>query len=287
MIFEVIFEIPHNKWSVTTIFQKTVDDLKVLYPEHTFHYVDVRPHYPVYGGGFYSPHFLVVRNPLNLKYILASYWDDCNAMFHAKDGWDVDNRPVLIGSAGKCYDKDKNIPFTYPVYNTDHDSLIEQIITDTAITKDTNKLFFRGYLYDFRKFLECDDDIIVTNKLLNSYEYLLEIRKSKIGLSLNGAGEICNRDIEILGLGTALFRPKLQSIFYNPLIPDYHYISFDVGNSFEETRKNLKEKYEMVKNSDDLINHIAENGRNWYLKNGTIEANKNLLIKLIDLKKII
>ena len=50
----------------------------------------------------------------------------------------------------------------------------------------------------------------------------------KICLSLNGAGEICNRDMEILASGSILFRPELNQKFHEELIPDYHYVTFDI-----------------------------------------------------------
>lgn len=288
MEIEVIYEKPHNGWSVTEIFDRTFKSLCNLYPEHNFVHINSSQFYPVGPGEMYSPHLMVIRNKENLKYILVSYWDVSGDLFYRENGWiDIENRVQFISSSGLAFKQDLNYPLSYPVYSVEIELLIENIFQNDEIKRDLDTLTFRGFLYLFREYLSRDPFFKIKNERLPYYDYLSEIKRCKIGLSLNGAGEICNRDIEIMGLGTPLFRPKLEAVFYDKLVPDYHYISFDVANGYEATKENLLLKYHSVKNDLEYLQFISRNGRKWYEENGTIEANKNILIKTINLIKLI
>ena len=103
---------------------------------------------------------------------------------------------------------------------------------------------------------------------------------------MNGAGEICNRDIEILSVGSVLLRPKLKQIFHDPLIENFHYISFENGSTPKEQLEIIRAKYEEIKTNHDLLNTVAKNGLDWYKRNGTINANVEILKKIININKL-
>jgi hypothetical protein len=47
------------------------------------------------------------------------------------------------------------------------------------------------------------------------------------------------------------------------------------------------DRYNEVKDDHEYINFVAENGRKWYLENGTVEANANIAIEILDFNKLL
>ena len=152
--------------------------------------------------------------------------------------------------------------------------------------KKNSELTFRGFLYGMRYELNKLNPKLITNKKIPSYDYVKELNENRINLSLNGAGEICNRDIEILSVGSVLFRPKLEQKFHNPLIPNEHYITFDVDNNPTKQWEIIQNKFDEIRNNFDYIKGIAENGLEWYKNNGTIQSNVDILKEVININKL-
>lgn len=63
---------------------------------------------------------------------------------------------------------------------------------------------------------------MVTSEKLPKKEYFQELTENQVGLSLDGAAGICNRDMEILAAGSALIRTKIKQIFSEELVPNKH-----------------------------------------------------------------
>jgi hypothetical protein len=121
-----------------------------------------------------------------------------------------------------------------------------------------------------------------------------EMKKYKAALSLPGGTEICNRDIECFGIGVPVIRPSLQINFEDPLIPNYHYISFyqpcdytPMGypsyQSYEDFKKNLIYTWNKVKNDKEYLSFIAENSKSWFDRNCKMESNLKFISKKINL----
>jgi hypothetical protein len=195
----------------------------------------------------------------------------------------------------------KYTPISYTTMTIDIEKQIEELYNQKNERTYVEKLTFRGYLYQFRKFLESDERFNIISKqtsILTPFDYMQELNASHLNFNINGAGEVCNRDIEIMGLGTALFRTKLVAKFHNELIPNYHYISVDFDNIdydehkhdyngyWKELSENVYDRFQEVKKDKDFIDFVANNGRQWYLENGTIDANVNIILNLLDFKKL-
>ena len=127
---------------------------------------------------------------------------------------------------------------------------------------------------------------IINEKLFPIERYFEELTNNKICLSLNGAAEICHRDIEVFSARSALLRPKLELQFHNKLIPDYHYISFEMDNDPIVLNKNILNRYNEVKDDIEFLKYISENGYQWYLENGTIDSNVRILKEIININKL-
>lgn len=161
------------------------------------------------------------------------------------------------------------------------------------IVPDKKKLFFKGSSLEDREIIHHIDKNIITDFSPNSPEfYFPEAIQYKLGLSVDGRGEFCYRDIEYMALGIPMIRFEYESKFNDPLIPNFHYISvsrpddmnlYKHGN--EKHAKMLEEKYYEVIDNDKFLNFISENARKYYLKNCEINANIKNTFELLDLNK--
>lgn len=262
----------------------------------------------------YGPYFMVIQNPENLKYLLVSYWDKLDNFRHTN--WDVENCVEILTSIGLHSDdvfyKKMDIEYTPTSFvgsTLQNEQRIEQLYKE-RMSKNVNerinnldqygriypeKLTFRGFTYLFRDYIRMDDRYIVNSDKLDDLPYLQELDSYALNFSPNGAGEICFRDFEILGLGGALFRQKLVVDFHNKLIPNYHYISVDFDDIPTDTDNytywkkladRIHERFVEVKDDYDFIDYVAKNGRKWYEENGTADKNAEIIVNLLDLNKI-
>ena len=277
-MIEVTYEIPHTNWTTTNMYHKFYSYLSENY--ECIHKEPTRIGY----GSPNSPHMMTIKNIENNKYFVVSYWDYNDDVYNSSYGWDVDNMVELFTSSGiHCFDF-KFTPFSYMAYTTEYDIYSKNIVPYDE--KPNNELTFRGYLHGMRHWLNALNEIPMKNDTVSTFDYFTELTNNKICLSLNGCGEICNRDIEIMAAGSVLLRPLLKQKFHNELIPNVHYIPFDNSNDPVEQMRIIKDKYNEVKNDDNLLRKISNNGYEWYLKNGTVQANVDILKSILNINLI-
>jgi hypothetical protein len=313
-----------NIFYVTDLFKKLKEKLINIYPQHEF-IVQNDQSYETYGqGSIYSCMSFSIINPTNDNYILISLFDNWKYHFMKHLGWNPKKMKQFFYAGGFNYfdyfnfkNKSKNnldieFPddiqnvyntfFYNPYYNCCYDFMKK--IYETRKVK-YNKLFFRGWLWDFRKHMIngiSQDDILILDKNQNNQnlkyeEYLQEMSEYECCLSLPGGTEVCNRDIECFYIGTPVIRPYLQINYPEPLIPNYHYINcyhycdytYD-GHpnyiSYDDFKNNLLYMWDSVKNNKDYLNFIAKNANDWATKNCTAEKNIELFLQKINLDNL-
>lgn len=281
----VRFETPYTYWNPLMVFKNFYSWFELYYANHNIVYQNTEPHERGNPSGVSSPHIMTIRNVDNRKYIIVSYWDRAIELTWEGNGWDNQNKVDLLTSAGVHYDMDYT-PFSYTCYNLEFEKLSE--LHRKPWNEKTNpNLLFRGFLYAERKSMQLYKPQYFAEDRKHPEAYFEELNDSKISLSLNGAGEICNRDMEILCSGSVLLRPKLNQKFHNELIPDVHYIAVDRVNNPVEQLDLLLKKYEEIKDNSELLNNISNNGLEWFNNNGSMTSNVELLKKLINLDKLI
>ena len=275
--YEVTYQKPHgSKWSVHNVFDRYYEIFSKKY--NTEYITPVNTSEP---AGPHSPHLMTIRNINTRKYIVVSYWDRANELLIPGLGWDTENLVKIITSAGVPQENEIYTPFSYGCYTTEFDEL--HLCRKKMKDKEICNLEFRGYLYAERHDLANTGKLqILSQKIHPNSEYYNSLTNNKICLSLNGAGEICNRDMEILASGSILFRPELNQKFHEELIPDYHYVTFDIHADANTQADIIIDKFNSIKNNKRLLNKISNNGYNWFKRNGTVDANVKLLNKIIN-----
>lgn len=123
-------------------------------------------------------------------------------------------------------------------------------------------------------------------------DYINEMQKYSICLSLNGFAEICYRDVEAMAIQVPILRSRFLNDYHNELIADHHYIAgsepcvdgfLRYSKSAKEIADQFIDKIESVIDNEEYLNIIALNGRQYYENNCTISSIANNAVKLINL----
>lgn len=173
-----------------------------------------------------------------------------------------------------------------------------------------NRLYWRGSLYNLgvdsrylgvRKSLELLPNYLTDSELyfgagpLPFEQYLHESFLFKLAFSIGGGGgaqcgDLCFRDIEMLGLGIPLLRPKLIIENSEPLIPNFHYIAVDTEFDLEYRYANpdtlsqkIASRYREVINDAEFLEFIKNNAKKWYDNNISYPKITYNIIKLLGL----
>lgn len=311
-----------HKFYVTDLFQQLKQELIKFYPQHEF-VVEIDESYEKYGqGGIYSCMSFSLINPENDNYVLISLFDNWKYHFMKHLGWQPKKMKQFFYAGGfNFFDyfnfkkvSENNLDVEFPdnineiyntfFYNPYYNCCYEQIENFYQTRKvKHNKLFFRGWLWDFRqKMIEGikQDDILIIDKNkfdqnLKYEDYLLEMSEHLCCLSLPGGTEVCNRDIECFYVGVPVIRPYLQINYPEPLIPNYHYINcyhycdyMDNGNpkylSYQDFKNNLLYVWSHVKDNKEYLDFISKNAREWAIKNCSVKKTIELFLQKIDFR---
>ena len=190
------------------------------------------------------------------------------------------------------------IPLMIPVDKVEEDDYLKKYTNKNKST--IKKAIFIGNIYGGRSEIV---DILKKHPLFEikhmireeGYpfrDYIEEMQKYKLSLSLNGYAEICYRDLESMATYIPIIRSRYRNQYYNELIPNYHYIegSDPSDNGFLWYNKSSREiadqfidKIENVINDDTFLQYVANNGRHYYENNCTIEKISQHAFDLINL----
>lgn len=146
------------------------------------------------------------------------------------------------------------------------------------VSNKSNTLFFKGTSLPDRSFLfHLDKNYVSEFNPTSPDNYFNELINHKLAISIDGRGEFCYRDIECFGCGVPIIRYEYESVFNEPLIPNFHYISIPRPSDMKLYRLGSKEhadkfmeKYFEVINNNELLNFISENARKYYENNLTL-----------------
>ena len=154
------------------------------------------------------------------------------------------------------------------------------------------QLFFKGSSLEDRKIIHYINKNSITDfSTISPDSYFEEAIQHKVGVSIDGRGEFCYRDIEYMALGIPMIRYEYESKFHDPLVPNFHYISVPRPNNMdfykyggEEHAKILESRYYEVLGNDEFLNFISRNAREYYEKNCEMNANIKNTFELLNLK---
>lgn len=315
------------KYYVTNFFTKLYHKLCEHYPQHTFTIHNDKSYENNGYGSIYSCMNFSIINPDNSNYIVLSFFDNWKYHFMQHIGWRPTKmkgffyaggfdycdyftyKSISISNPDLAFPKDIKKVYRPLFYSPYYDCCYDKIESYYQLRNQKQlipKLFFRGYMWDFRKLmtdqLYHDDTILIIDKNkdqqnLDYISYLSEISDYAACLSLPGGTEVCNRDIECFGVGVPVIRPLLQVNYGDPLISNYHYINCyhacdysSDGNpkylSMSDFQNNLLYTWNKVKNNTEYLHFISDNARSWFVKNGSADANIEYVLQNLNLENL-
>lgn len=314
-----------KNYYVTTFFKQLMKEIESRYSHIKFETKN-SPEYEKFGyGGIHSCMSMSVINPANDKYILFSFFDNWKYHFMQHMGWKPQKMVQFHYAAGfnfldyhyfkhhnsknpdTAFPKNIDEVYTPMFYSSYYDccyDTMQELYEKRKTQEQIDKLFFRGYMWDFRESMSSDlmqqKDVLIIDKNKNDQNidyiaYLKEISRYKCCLSLPGGTEICNRDIECFGVGVPVLRPLITTNYSEPLIPNYHYIScyhscdyMDGGNpkflNYNDMQANTMYIWNRIKNNHEFLNFISQNARSWFERNCGMNNNIKHTMSKINLE---
>jgi hypothetical protein len=116
----------------------------------------------------------------------------------------------------------------------------------------------------------------------NKNVYYREMAQSKIALSLPGLGPSCHREFEAFAVRTPVIMPEFKNMYYENIIPNYHYISSEQQPSESMSEAILRRYYE-VKDNQDLLDYVAHNAMQYYDKYCRFDVSVQWMLKMLEL----
>jgi len=290
------------------IYHGIFDRFKLEHQEHNISYE--QPDYQKLGYGQGGPgglsNFQII-NEDNNKTIVVSFWDRGMDLLMPELGWNKYNFVQYIGGIGMSMTSEeietkyaiKHSKFQFPLGNRNSLDNILKTRSQYNPSKKNRKAIFIGNPYRSREELI---PILKKNSLFEFLDssagyfdnsYFEKINEYKIALSLNSMSEVGIRDVEILGLGIPMLRSELTTQFFNPLIPNHHYIKgserctqahlFYPGIPMESIAAQFAESLEKVIDDDDYLINISNNARNYFDSYCQTNYIVDLFFKVADL----
>lgn len=166
-----------------------------------------------------------------------------------------------------------------------------------------NNCYFNGLSYGNRKFfidcLNTNNFFIMKDKskntdYLSKINYYQTISQYEYGISLNGAAQICYRDLEYFYLKILCIREPLNILTKDQILPNVHYLPlinnevlkniFDI-EKYNKTSNDLREQILSIKNSEKKF--ILDNAREWFDNNAVSSKQINFIYESLVKNEVI
>jgi hypothetical protein len=262
----------YHNWYVGELYKKLLDkiseiegiNLEIRHTNELSSHMNIPTDYHNGLPSILSCYNLLIQNKDNGKTFIHSFQDYAPAMLDDRSG--ISNFDVSMFACASRLDQTfidtfshKTIvqPSIYILELLDEHNMIEKNRFNPKINP---KLYFNGLCYGIREtyrnilsqseffdFRKKDTAEFYKSKEL----YYNELSNYKNGFNLDGAAKICYRDLEYFGMGTLLFREKLDVLTYEPIIDGRHYVTI--------IDDDIKSKIHDPSNYDYIINKLENN----------------------------
>jgi len=247
---------------------------------------------------------LVIYNPSNEKMFVHSWYDYAPEIinYSIQNNFNIVMLSCVSNLTQGIIEKYKDIISVEPsVYYLENWSDVEYIQNIKPQERKLTKSYFNGLNHGLRQnimnFLAKNEFFDIKSKTNPSdfrqkKQYYEELSNYKFGLSLNGAANICYRDLELFGLGVLNLRQPLNSLTHNRLEKNIHYIEFldddltnkIIYNNGENLEKIINSKVcELIDfyNTQECKNIISES-KKWFVENCLPENQYKIIFSLLN-----
>jgi hypothetical protein len=246
---------------------------------------------------------LVIYNPVNEKMFVHSWFDYAPEIlnYSVKNNFNVIKFSCVSNLTDRVIEQYKDKIIIEPsVYCLESWSDIKTLTSTVTSKVKQNKAYFNGLNHGYREnimnFLSEHNFFNIKTKVNPEHfrqkdEYYSELSKHNYGVSLNGAANICYRDLELFGLGVLNLRQPLYSKTHNPLIKDVHYLELfddDLTNQIifkhGDTNKIINERVEKLMDFSTTVEYenMINESKKWFIDNCLPENQYKILLSFFE-----
>lgn len=254
------------------------------------------------GSTIFNWYNLVIYNPKNDKMFIHSWYDYATEIlkYSVENNFNVVKFSCVSNLTDEIIEKYKDSIVVQPsVYYVENWNDINLINNTPKSEIKSNKSYFNGWNHGLREnilnSLSHNDFFNIRTKnnpehFRQKIDYYSELSKHNFGLSLNGAANICYRDLELFGLEVLNLRQPLKCKTYNPIVKDVHYLEFigddiiqkilqkeNIDNLINDKVNELIE-FQSTKEYDNMIGE----SKNWFLENCLPNKQFDIILSFFD-----
>lgn len=241
----ISYELGYNNWYVSEFYKYFHTRIAEENKNITFEYVSLKDLATRFGkelcnqtGNIFNWFNLVIYNEVTDKFFIHSWYDYAPEIldYSVANGFNLVKFSCVSNLTDSIINRYKDRIIVEPsVYYLENWSDMPSLrLSENNINKH-NLAYFNGMNHGIRENVL---NALSVNPFFNirtknnpehfrqKQEYYQELSNYKFGLSLNGAANICYRDLELFGLGVLNLRQPLNSKTYDPLIEGVHYKEF-------------------------------------------------------------
>ena len=304
----ISYEQGYNNWYVSEFykyFHKRLSEITNI----QFEYVSLRDLSHRFGktlnnqtGNIFNWFNLVIYNQTTDKFFVHSWYDYAPEIlkYSVTNNFNVVKFSCVSNLTDSVIEEYKDNIIVQPsVYYVENWKDIECILSTEKSSFKDDRIYFNGLNHGIR-------ENVLNSLSMNSFfniktknnpehfkqkkDYYDEVSKHKFGLSLNGAANICYRDLELFGLGVLNLRQPLNSKTYEPIIKDVHYVEFINDDLVQKILS--KENVDLI--IDEKVNEILEfsmtnqyndmiqESKRWFINNCIPENQFKTIVSFLD-----
>ena len=304
----ISYEQGYNNWYVSEFykyFHKKLSEITNI----QFEYVSLRDLSNKFGkeytnqtGSIFNWFNLVIYNQTTDKFFVHSWYDYAPEIlkYSVNNDFNVVKFSCVSNLTDSIIEEYKDKIIVQPsVYYVENWKDIEYILSTESSSLKDNRAYFNGLNHGIRENIL---NSLSNNSFFNirtkgnpehfrqKKDYYDEVSKHKFGLSLNGAANICYRDLELFGLGVLNLRQPLNSKTYEPIVKDVHYVEFindDLVNKIldkENIDSIINDKVgELLEfSTTKQYNDMIEESKKWFIKNCLPENQFKTIVSFFD-----
>lgn len=272
------FEEAHqNRFNVKFDSMISENGLNLMECEYVIENIDNGEFYILSVADMMSQCMLDEKHNPKLKKVLLSQFIDYEVKHHTKEYYEKYSPWIYFPSTIKNLDQ-------YYTERKQISTFFDKMCFWGMTSERPILQYFNNFLLDGPNYIGDQD------------KYFSNLIKYKAALSISGIGELCYRDIECMAVGIPIIRFQYQTDLYEPLIPNYHYISVDYDKTIPKHNEiytdrlgnythssQIENRFKEVKDDLDFLNFISNNARKYYEDNLTSPNRVNKTLKILGL----
>jgi hypothetical protein len=269
----ISYELGYHNWYVSEFYRYFHNKIAEQNKNITFEYLSLKDLATKFGkeftnqtGNIFNWFNLVIYNESTDKFFIHSWYDYAPEIldYSAENDFNLVKFSCVSNLTDSIIDRYKDRTIVEPsVYFLENWSDIHSLKLSQGNSNKQDLAYFNGMNHGIRENVL---NALSVNPFFNirtknnpehfrqKQDYYQELSQYKYGLSLNGAANICYRDLELFGLGVLNLRQPLNSKTCDPLIEGVHYKELITNNLVDK----ILWKEDITNELNNTVNEIID-----------------------------